>query len=84
MAEQVHYFKLAGTLTMDGEPITDSSLTERLMEHILHALNGYEERQDSGQPFRFVDVDGGGTLTTSEVHFEWSDYGLGGKGVIDQ
>lgn len=73
------YFTLKGQFLKEDEAgdfvLVTGEEMEPLIEHVLHALNVYA---DHG--FRFVDVDSIGTLTTGDVEFAWSDYGLGGEG----
>lgn len=57
--------KLEETTPVTGEE------AKNLFLHMLHALNAYEK-----DGFKFVDVDGGGTLSTGEFEFGWSDYGI--------
>jgi hypothetical protein len=66
-----HYYSLAGTLTRDGQPITDPKEVEEVVLHWMRMTRDYEH-----EGFRFVDADAHGTLTEGFLSLNWSDYGL--------
>lgn len=73
---ETRWFRFEGKL-VEGEldspiPVIDDEYMA-IHWHILKALNQYEDEETG---FRFVDVSSGGTLTTGELEFDWSNYGL--------
>ena len=68
-----HYYSLKGTLTRDGEPITDREEISEIVVHWMRAADAY--------PHAFVDADADATLRPNGdprdpiVSFNWSDYG---------
>ena len=69
---KTNYYSLAGTLTKNGEPVTDRAVIELLILNWMEATGHYVGEDG----FQFVDADGHATITEGFVSLNWSDYGL--------
>ena len=67
----VRYFTFRGQFLDDEDMPLQGEELEKVIDHMLMALSVYEK-----DGFRFVDVDGGGTLSDGKFDLRWSDYGL--------
>lgn len=73
--QNTRYFTFRGQFLVEDErgedvPMVGDEL-QAVIGHMLMALNVYAK-----DGFRFVDVDGGGTLSDGRFALRWSDYGL--------